>query len=135
MNPQTWKKTPSKVAHNWPPIFFTCSVTATQTAQKQKFRTPKSPLIQDWVFRLGFWWCCSKLLCSSALSVYCSWWPLTAYNGHSERIFGAISYQDFSTRFGNVSLYYVINILMLCTKCRVIFFSTKIFRYIRIFFC
>ena len=59
----------------------------------------------------SFWWCCSKLLCSSALSVYCSWWPLTAYNGHSERIFGAISYQDFSTRFGNVSFYHVINIV------------------------
>ena len=61
------------------------------------------------VYPIGFsfWWCCSKLLCSSALSVYCSWWPLTAYNGHSERIFGAISYQDFSTRFGNVSLYHV----------------------------
>ena len=80
--------------------------------------------MQDWVFRLGFWWCCSKLLCSSALSVYCSWWPLTAYNGHSERIFGAISYQDFSTRFGNVSLYHVINIVILCTKWTVIFFLT-----------
>ena len=34
------------------PIFFsTCP--ATQTAQRQKSRTTKSPLMQDWVFRLG----------------------------------------------------------------------------------
>ena len=47
------KKPPSKVAHNRPPIFFFCTGPAAQTAQKQKSRTPKSPLMQDWVFRLG----------------------------------------------------------------------------------
>ena len=47
------KKTTSKVAHIWPPTFFLCTGPATQTAQKQKSRTTKSPLMQDWVFRLG----------------------------------------------------------------------------------
>ena len=47
------KKPPSKVAHNRPPTFFLCTGPAAQTAQKQKSRTTKSPLMQDWVFRLG----------------------------------------------------------------------------------
>jgi hypothetical protein len=47
------KKPPSKVAHNRPPTFFFSTVQAAQTAQKQKSRTTKSPLMQDWVFRLG----------------------------------------------------------------------------------
>ena len=46
-------KPPSKVAHNRPPTFFFSTGTAAQTAQKHKSRTPKSPLMQDWVFRLG----------------------------------------------------------------------------------
>ena len=50
------KKLPSKVAHNRPPTFFFSTGPAAQMAQKQKSRTPKSPLIQDWVFRLGVWW-------------------------------------------------------------------------------
>ena len=48
------KKTPSKVALQRPQFFFLCISPAAQTAQKQKFRTTKSPLMQDWVFRLGF---------------------------------------------------------------------------------
>ena len=47
------EKPPSKVAHNRPPTFFFNTGLAAQTAQKQKSRTPKSPLMQDWVFRLG----------------------------------------------------------------------------------
>ena len=44
------KKTPSKIAHNRPrPIFFSTGLAA-QTAQKQKSRTTKSPLMQDWVW-------------------------------------------------------------------------------------
>ena len=43
------KKTPSKVAQN----FFFSTGLAAQTAQKQEFRTTKSLLMQDWVFRLG----------------------------------------------------------------------------------
>ena len=50
------KKAPSKVAHNRPPTFFLCTGPAAQMAQKQKSRTTKSPLMQDWVFRLGFWY-------------------------------------------------------------------------------
>ena len=46
------KKQPSKVAHNRPTFFFNTGPAA-QTAEKQKFRTPKSPLMQDWEFRLG----------------------------------------------------------------------------------
>jgi hypothetical protein len=46
------KEMPSKVAHNWPRFFFSIGPAA-QTFQKQKSRTTKSPLIQDWVFRLG----------------------------------------------------------------------------------
>jgi hypothetical protein len=45
------KKLPSKVAHNRPPTFFFNTGRVAQTAQKQKSRTPKSPLMQDWVFR------------------------------------------------------------------------------------
>ena len=64
------KKPPSKVAHNRPPTFFLCTGPAAQTAQKQKSRTTKSPLMQDWVFRLGSCpniaasfgsWCCPRL--------------------------------------------------------------------------
>ena len=51
--PENMKKTPSKVAHNWPRPFFFSTGLAAQTAQKQKSRTTKSPLMQDWVFRLG----------------------------------------------------------------------------------
>ena len=47
------KKPPSKVAHNQPSTFFFNTGPAAKTAQKQKSRTPKSPLMQDWVFRLG----------------------------------------------------------------------------------
>ena len=47
------KKPPSKVAHNQPPTFFFGTGPAAQTAQKHKSRSPKSPLMQDWVFRLG----------------------------------------------------------------------------------
>ena len=42
---------PSKTAHNRP-HFFSTSL-AVQTVQKQKSRTTKSPLMQDWGFRLG----------------------------------------------------------------------------------
>ena len=35
------------------PHFFFSTGPAAQTAQKQKSRTTKSPLMQDWVFRLG----------------------------------------------------------------------------------
>ena len=50
------KKTPSKVAHNQPPTFF-FSILAwlPKRPKKQKSRTPKSPLMQDWVFRLGIY--------------------------------------------------------------------------------
>ena len=47
------KKPPSKVAHNRPPTFFFRTGPAAQTAQKQKSLTTKSPLMQDWVFKLG----------------------------------------------------------------------------------
>jgi len=43
------KKPPLKVAHNQPNFFFS-NGPAAQTAQKQKSRTTKSPLLQDWVF-------------------------------------------------------------------------------------
>ena len=52
-DPENMKKTPSKVANNRPPTFLLCTGPAAQTAQKQKSCTIKSPLMQDWVFRLG----------------------------------------------------------------------------------
>ena len=52
-DPQSMEKPPSKVAHNRPRTFFLRIGLAAQTAQKQKSHTTKSPLIQDWVFRLG----------------------------------------------------------------------------------
>ena len=52
---ENMKKTPSKVAHNWPPTFFLCTGPAAQMTQKQKSWATKSPLMQDWVFRLGFY--------------------------------------------------------------------------------
>ena len=54
------KKPPSKVAHNRPPTFFFNTGPAAQTAQKQKSLIPKSPLMQDWVFRLGGQHCFKK---------------------------------------------------------------------------
>ena len=53
-DPQNMKKLTSKVAYNRPPTFFSSTGPAAQMAQKQKSRTPKSPLTQDWVFRLGY---------------------------------------------------------------------------------
>ena len=44
------KKPPSKVAHNRPPTFFLCTGQAAKTAQKQKSRNTKSPLMQDWAY-------------------------------------------------------------------------------------
>ena len=58
------KKTPTKVAHNIPNLFFSTGLGA-QTAQKQRKRTTKSPLMQDWVFRLGH---CTKLYFDEFLS-------------------------------------------------------------------
>ena len=52
LDPENMKNLPSNVAHNLPQFFF-IYWPAVQTAQKQKSRTTKSPLIQDWVFRLG----------------------------------------------------------------------------------
>ena len=53
IDPENMKKPPSKVAHNRPQTFFFSTGQAAQTAQKQRSCTPKSPLMQDWVFRLG----------------------------------------------------------------------------------
>ena len=50
---ENMKKTPSKVAHNQPRIFFFSTGLAAQTAPKQKSCTTESPLMQDWVFRQG----------------------------------------------------------------------------------
>ena len=50
---ENMKKMPSKVAHNRPKTFFFVTGPAAQMAQKQKPRTTKSPLMQNWVFRLG----------------------------------------------------------------------------------
>ena len=63
------KKTPSKVAHNRPPTFFFSTGPAAQMAQKQKSRTPKNPLMQDWVFRLGLW-----ISLKIKNSVFVKWW-------------------------------------------------------------
>ena len=50
-DPENMKKAPSKDAHNRPQLFF-CTGPAAQMALKQKSCTTKSPLMQDWVFRL-----------------------------------------------------------------------------------
>ena len=47
-DPENMKKTPSKVAHNRPQLFY-----ALARLPKLKSHTTKSRLIQDWVFRLG----------------------------------------------------------------------------------
>jgi hypothetical protein len=52
-DPENMKKPPSKVTHNRPLTFFFNTGPAAQIAQQQKSHTPKSPLMQDWVFRLG----------------------------------------------------------------------------------
>ena len=49
ISPENMKKLPSKVAHNRPKIIFFITGLAAQIAQKQKSRTTKSPLMQDWV--------------------------------------------------------------------------------------
>ena len=88
IDPKNMKKTPSKVAHNRPPTFFLCTGLAAQTAQKQKSRTTKSPLMQDWVFRLGVstyfvrrldcdvglrrWWVANPIILSIDLSKHLS---------------------------------------------------------------
>ena len=52
LTPKTWKNRPQKLLII-APNFFLCTGPAAQTAQKQKSCTNKSPLMQDWVFRLG----------------------------------------------------------------------------------
>ena len=52
---KAWKKHPQKLLIIGPELFFITGRSA-QTAQKQKSRTTKSPLMQDWVFRL-----CNKM--------------------------------------------------------------------------
>ena len=52
-DPENMKKLLSKVAHNWSKIIFFSTGLAAQMAQKQKSYTTKSPLMQNWVFRLG----------------------------------------------------------------------------------
>jgi hypothetical protein len=49
---KTWKNHPQKLLIIGPDLFL-CTGLAAQTAQKQKSRSTKSPLMQDWVFRLG----------------------------------------------------------------------------------
>ena len=49
------KKTPSKFANNRPSNLFFSTGLAAETAQKQIFHTTMSPVMQDWVFRLGIW--------------------------------------------------------------------------------
>ena len=51
--PENMKKPPSKVAQNGPRTFFFSTGLAAQMVQKQKSNTTQSPLMQDWVFRLG----------------------------------------------------------------------------------
>ena len=51
-DPENMKKPPSKAAHNWPLTFLCTGPVAAQT-KKQKSCATKSPLMQDWVLRLG----------------------------------------------------------------------------------
>ena len=51
-DPENLKNVPSIVAHNRPQLFL-CTGPPAQVAQKQISGTTKSPLMQDWVFRLG----------------------------------------------------------------------------------
>ena len=52
-DPENMKEMPSKGAHNLPPTFYLSTGPAAQATQKQISHTNKSPLMQDWVFRLG----------------------------------------------------------------------------------
>ena len=52
-DPENMKKLPSKVAHNRSKFIFFSTDLADQMVQKQKAHTAKSPLMQNWVFRLG----------------------------------------------------------------------------------
>ena len=75
--PETWKKRPQKLLIIGPDLFFSTGLAA-QTAQKQKsFHTTKSPLMQDWIFRLG-------LLCISWERERCCQKP----HGHSQNLNG-----------------------------------------------
>ena len=49
---KTWEDHPQKLLIIGPDPFFSTGLAA-QTSPKQKSRTAKSPLMQDWVFRLG----------------------------------------------------------------------------------
>ena len=54
LTPKKWKNLPQKllIIHPW---LFLCTSPAAQTAQKQKSRTTKSPLMQDWILKLQLW--------------------------------------------------------------------------------
>ena len=52
-DPQNMKKPALKKLLISDPQLFLCIGPAAQTAQKQKSCTTKSPLMQDWVFRMG----------------------------------------------------------------------------------
>ena len=56
-DPKNMKKTPSKVAHNWPPTFFYVLARLPKRPKNRNPVPPKAPLMQDWVFRLGVLLC------------------------------------------------------------------------------
>ena len=51
--PKTWKNLPQKLLIIGPELFLYSTGPDAKMAQKQKSRTTKSSLLQDWVFRLG----------------------------------------------------------------------------------
>ena len=53
LTPKTWKNCPQKLLIIGPTPFFSILARLPKRPEKQKSRTPKSPLLQDWVFRLG----------------------------------------------------------------------------------
>ena len=62
-DPKNMKKPPSKVAHNRPPTSFNVLVRLPKRPKNRNLVPPKSPLMKDWVFRLG------SCLCSGSVMV------------------------------------------------------------------
>ena len=78
---KTWKKHPKKLLIIGPDPY--CIGPAAETAQKQESRTTKSPLMQDWAFRLGLYLCIATYLLARLLFLSVSkalFWLETFYN-------------------------------------------------------
>ena len=91
------------------PDFFYCTGLAAQTAQKQKSCTTKSPLMQDWIFRLGST-IYNEVLLERIFDVpRCGFWYNTyqqigSFSGTEDIIYKNVKFRQNMSGFGSALL-------------------------------